>query len=160
MLHASLEPEGIQRMDPRRLAEKFGNLAAASSAKATEMQRQNEDHAQRQKATSDAIEDKLRNVVLPYLQETMEAFPEKTFEYEPYNDGVKITIKGFQPVVIRNVGGKVEVQQFRFDANTRQLVRMGTYSSTKDPFIGTSDDLTREKVGRLIDIMMDDAKRS
>jgi hypothetical protein len=152
-------------MDPKQLAEKFGRMAAASAANAVELQRQREAEAERRKAALEAFTDKLTKVVLSYLQETKDALPKNSFGYNVLGGAVRITIDGFLPVEIREVGGRVELARMRPGASSgpldrSALVRFGTYSSYRDPLIGRLDDLTREKVGRLIDKMMSDDNRS
>jgi hypothetical protein len=167
MIHFAETTEGESKMDPKQLAEKFARIDAASAAKVTELERQREVDAAREKAELDAFADKVTKIVLPFLEETKDAYRQNSFDYKALRNpngtivGVRITIKGFQPAEIRQgKRGIVELRRLRPETSSATLKRVGTYGAKKKPFIGTLDDLTREKVGDLIDVMTDDDNRS
>lgn len=153
-------------MDPKALAERHAHkVAEAAAAVAEEQQAKTAQTAARSEA-ADAIRSKLENVVLPFLDETKKAFPKNQFQYQMHNDlgtgrllGVSFRINGHPEVEIRERAGRVAVAKLGIPRGRRPGPKQPVffYRTDAGPFIGTAEDLTREKIGKLIEMVIDNA---
>jgi hypothetical protein len=142
-------------VDPREL----GAIYAAKIAREKAAHGKKEVDALKSEAEK-AASDK---VVLPYLEEAKSFFPNGAFDYRRDSDvntkrlvSVSFQINGFDAVEIRDQGGQVAVRK---KGALSQPEGAGVVKSTyptdsSGPMIGSAEDLTREKLGKLIELVI------
>jgi hypothetical protein len=150
-------------VDPREL----GAIYAAKIAREKAAQHgKNEVDALKskaEKAASDKVINALTSVVLPYLEEAKSFFPNGAFDYRRDSDvntkrlvSVSFQINGFDAVEIRDQGGQVAVRKTGALSQPEGAgVVKSTYpTDSSGPMIGSAEDLTREKLGKLIELVI------
>jgi hypothetical protein len=149
-------------MNAKELAAKFqARVAAAATKKEERTKAAGEDRAN---DLTDAAECKraMTEVVIPFLSEIKDAFPPGQFSFSPQIDlhdhqfvgasfkvgnGPMVTISAaFGNIVITQSGGSGSAKGIEF-----------VYGRGAQPFISNSGDLTRDKVAKLIEIVIDNA---
>jgi hypothetical protein len=158
-------------MDPNQLAKLYERKSAATAAKAAERQAQKgRQRTELQKRTEQG-DVALRDVVIPYFQELVSAFPKGHFTF---NSAVKTDAVTHAPVAVSfKIGDGAEhfieviqgnVQVWR--AHPGKAAKSGKrpahfqerkdYSPDAEPFIAGPSDLTREKLGKLVEMAIEE----
>jgi hypothetical protein len=154
-------------MDPKELAkmheEKNARIAAAVAEKKAQVEAQKVEDKKRVEQGRTA----LREVVIPYFKEIQAAFPKGDFKF---NSAAKVDLETRTPVavsfqmkhgfehVIEVIRGNVKIYRRRPGPPQRPGVRkiaMPTefvFAGDAEPFIAGPSDLTREKLGKLVEI--------
>jgi hypothetical protein len=149
-------------MEARELAAKF---AARVAAAATEKDKRTKDaHEDRANDLTDAAECKraMTEVVVPFLAEIKAAFPPGQFSFSPQIDlqdhqfvGVSFKVGNGQMVTISAAFGNIVIAQSGGSGSGKGIEFV--YGRGAEPFISNSGDLTREKVAKLIETVIDNA---
>jgi hypothetical protein len=147
-------------MDPKILASKFAKKAAEET---NEKETKKAAEAESQAALVRLSEDGKRaiaEVVIPYFNDIKAQFPPDQFSYDVQVDtkdhkpvGVSFTLGKGPLIVISTYFGRVTITQ----TNTPDLPNKVAfvYSPKAQPFIETPRDLTREKIGNLIEMVIE-----
>lgn len=151
-------------MDPKELKKVFDKQKAAEDARKNEsfvQQAAARDRMQKEEAAGRAA---LKDVVLPYLKEIEKEFGSNEFSAQAE------TMSNYAPT---SVSFKIGKDDLKYGIGVkdgvvtvwRQLPSKGriapppqAYRGDEDPFIKTVADLTREKVGRLIQLAITKGK--
>jgi hypothetical protein len=147
-------------MDARELAAKFeARVAAAVTEKDKQTKLAVED---REMGLTDAAECKrvMTEVVIPFLAEIKAEFPSGQFSFSPQIDlqdhqfvGVSFKVGNGPMVAISAAFGNIIIAQGGGSGSAKGIEFI--YDRSVEPFISNSGDLTREKVGKLIEIVID-----
>jgi hypothetical protein len=142
--------------EPKELAalftKKIAALAEANKRKAQEAA----DKLAKIDEANEAGRKAIRGVVLPFLKDVQEAFPDRQFIFEAAGEnGAKFRIRG-REVTISISAGQVNITRqeaprsrtMRTSATPRRQVDL----LPNEELIKTPDDLTRENLSRLIEI--------
>jgi hypothetical protein len=148
-----MDPKDLKRLYDQKKAEKAAKIAQATAA-STKVADERKQRAVDAKAA-------INNVVLPYLTEVAASFDSGEFVFQTASVdqsdsspvAVWFKIGSSRQYVIDVTGGNVRV-------GTRNVMAKGIASvllefvipATEEPFIGKITDLTREKMGKLIQI--------
>jgi hypothetical protein len=146
-------------MDPKDLR-RLHDQIVADQAEAEAQARAEE--AEREQRVQDC-KLALRNVVIPYLDEVDKALPRGTFSHRVVGvdtDGAPMEV-GFRygawfETRIKTVDGEVLIATFEPNAEGWADPE-SVLSPNDEPYIEGPDDLTREKIGQLIEIIMRDS---
>src|SRR5882724_10248754 len=147
-------------MDAKELAAKFvAKAAAAVDEKDKQVTATPDDNAKRLKDAEDCKR-AMMEVVLPFLSELKAHFPQDQFSFHPQIDlsdhkfvGVSFRV-GDGPVTnISTTGGNVMVSHTGASGSSRGVNL--AYSPETEPFVSNSGDLTREKISKLVEMIID-----
>ena len=149
-------------MNAKELAAKFTTRVAAA---ATEKDKQTK-VAKEDRATdlTDAAECKraMTQVVIPFLTEIKAAFPPNEFSFSPQIDlkdhqfvGVSFKVGNGPMVTISAAFGNIVIAQSGGSGSGKGIEFV--YGRGTEPFISNSGDLTRDKVAKLIEMLIDNA---
>ncbi len=149
-------------MDATELAAKFAaKVAVAADEKDKQTEFAVEDQASR---LTDVAECKraMTEVVVPFLSEIKEQFPPKQFSFSPQIDlkdrqfvGVSFRVGDGPTITISAAFGNVIVSHSGASGSSKGIEFI--YNRDAEPFIASSGDLTREKVAKLVEMVIDDA---
>lgn len=147
-------------MDARALAAKF--VAKAASAVAETYKQESatpDDNAKRLKDAEDCKR-AMTEVVIPFLSELKSHFPQDQFSFHPQIDlsdhkfvGVSFRIGDGPVTTISTTFGNVMVWHSGASGSSRGVNLV--YSPETEPFISDSGDLTREKISKLVEMIID-----
>jgi len=147
-------------MDARALAAKF--VAKAASAVAEKYRQEAaipDDDAKRLKDAEDCKR-AITEVVIPFLSELKAHFPQGQFSFHPQIDlsdhkfvGVSFRVGDGPVTTISTTFGNVMVSHSGASGSSRGVDLV--YSPETDPFISDSGDLTREKISKLVEMIID-----
>jgi hypothetical protein len=149
-------------MDAKELAAKFqAKVAAAATEKDNQTKVAAEDRAA---DLIDAAECKraMAEIVIPFLSEVKAQFPPQQFSFSPQIDlqdhqfvGVSFRVGNGPMVTISTAFGNVLISQSGDSGSSKGIEFI--YGRRAEPFISNSGDLTREKVAKLIEMVIDNA---
>jgi hypothetical protein len=149
-------------MEAKELAAKFAaRIAAAATEKEKRTKVANEDRAT---DLSDAAECKraMTEVVIPFLAEIKAEFPRDQFSFSPQIDlqdhqfvGVSFKVGNGPMITISAACGNIIIAQSGGSGSGKGIDFI--YGRGAEPFISSSRDLTREKVAKLIETVIDNA---
>jgi len=149
-------------MEAKELAAKFTTRVAAA---ATEKDKQTKDAVEgRATDLTDAAECKraMTEVVIPFLSEVRAAFPPQQFSFSPQIDlqdhqfvGVSFKVGNGPMVTISAAFGNIIIAQSGGSGSSKGIEFI--YDRGAEPFISSSRDLTREKVAKLIETVIENA---
>ena len=149
-------------MNAKELAAKFETrVAAAATKKEKQTKAAGEDRAT---DLRDAAECKrvMTEVVIPFLTEIKAAFPPNEFSFSPQIDlqdhqfvGVSFKVGNGPMVTISAAFGNIVIAQSGGSGSGKGIESV--YGRGAEPFISHSGDLTRDKVAKLIEIVIDHA---
>ena len=149
-------------MNAKELAAKFETrVSAAATKKEKQTKAAGEDRAT---DLTDAAECKraMTEVVIPFLTEIKAAFPPNEFSFSPQIDlqdhqfvGVSFKVGNGPMVTISAAFGNIVIAQSGGSGSGKGIEFV--YGRGAEPFISNSGDLTREKVAKLIEILIDNA---
>ena len=149
-------------MNAKELAAKFATKVAAA---ATEKNKQTK-AAREDRSTDllDAAECKraMTEVVIPFLSEIKAEFPPDQFSFSPQIDlqdhqfvGVSFKVGNGPMITISAAFGNIIIAQSGGSGSGKGIDFV--YGRDAEPFISSSGDLTREKVSKLIEMVIDNA---
>jgi hypothetical protein len=165
-------------MDPKELAKLYEKKSAESAAKAAENKAQMDVQQAEFRKRVEQGRTALRDVVIPYFQELVSAFPKGQFKFNP---SASMEAETLAPVAVSFKIGDgpehfIEVAQgtvrIYYNYNTRPqpepqarkvakggkpvpapgVVLQMVYSGNTEPFIATPTDLTRDKLAKLVEV--------
>jgi hypothetical protein len=149
-------------MDGRELAAKFAaKVAAAASEKDKQTKVAFDGQATR---LTDAAECKraMTDVVVPFLSDVKSHFPPGQFSFSPQIDiqdhqfvGVSFRLGDGPMITISAAFGNIVVSQSGASGSSKGIDFV--HSPGAEPFISSSCDLTRAKIGKLIEVAIDSA---
>lgn len=157
-----LSEDGTNHMNAEELAEKFrGKIAAAAVEKnrQTGIAAQNAD---KRAADVEHCKRAMEREVLPFLAELKHHLGEEQFSFAPQielNDhrpvGVSFKIGDGAPTSITTAFGNIIVTQIGDSGTSRGVPHV--YAPDVEPYISNSGDLTRDKIARLVEMVIDNA---
>jgi hypothetical protein len=144
--------------EPKELAERFAQKRRGEPEREAKLAKL------RQQQSTHKGKIALEKVVIPYLQKVQNQFYETTTLPEDFSFGVsQLDLKDQKPlgVYFRLAGGSTIVISIRGDGVITEKVdekgqRDSACSKEEKPFIETRADLTEEKIGKLISMMIDE----
>ena len=149
-------------MNANDLAAKFeARVAAAAAQREKQTKAAGEDRAN---DLTDAAECKraMTEVVIPFLSEVKAAFPPDQFSFSPQIDlqdhqfvGVSFKVGNGPMVTISAAFGNVVIAQGGGSGSGKGIELI--HGRGAQPFIANSGDLTRDKVAKLIEMVIDQA---
>jgi hypothetical protein len=153
-------------MDGKELAAKFAAKVAAAvkiAAAVAEEDKQKtatvDDNAKRLKDAEDCKR-AMTEVVIPFLSELKDHFPQDQFSFSPQIDlqdhrfvGVSFRVGDGPVTTISTAFGNVVVTHSGASGSPKGINFV--YSPDSEPFISNSGDLTREKIARLVEMVID-----
>ena len=149
-------------MDARDLAEKFmAKTAAAAFEK--DIQKTASLH-NKEKRMDDAEHCKraMTDIVIPFLHELKSQLPEDQFSLAPQIDmhdhkivGVSFKVGDGATTTIATAFGNVTVTRSGFSGSSKGVNYV--YPADAEPYISNSGDLTRDKIAKLIEMLLDNA---
>jgi hypothetical protein len=147
-------------MNAKELADKFN---AKISAAVVEQERQSglaTEHIQKRRADIEHCKRAMESNVLPFLVELKQHFGEDQFTFAPQIDmhdhkpvGVSFKIGDGGTTSISTALGTIIVTRFG-DAGTKKGVAY-VYPPDAEPYISNSGDLTRDKIAKLVEMVID-----
>jgi hypothetical protein len=147
-------------MDAKALAAKF--VAKAASAVAETYKQESatpDDNAKRLKDAEDCKR-AITELVIPFLSELKAHFPQGQFSFSPQIDlsdhkfvGVSFRVGDGPITTISTTFGNVMVSHTGASGSSRGVNLV--YSPETEPFISNSGDLTREKISKLVEMIID-----
>ena len=148
-------------MDARELAEKFSAKVAAAAT---------EQHHQETVATDSAksrlddmvhIKRAMEQQVIPFLKELEHHFGAKQFSFAPQVDidhqpvGVSFRIGDGAPTIITTAFGNIVVTRLGASGSSKGCAFV--YRPDAEPYISNSGDLTRQKISKLVELVIDNS---
>jgi len=151
-------------MNAQKLAEKFADRVAAA---VVERDRQTAIAAENTSTRSDDISHCKRAMehnVLPFLAELKEHFPEQQFSFAPQVDmhdhkpiGVSFKIGDGAWTSICTAFGNIVVTRIGDSGSSKGVAFV--YPPDVEPYISNSGDLTRDKIAKLVEMIIDNTGR-
>jgi hypothetical protein len=149
------------KMDAEQLAEKFRQKLSAA---VVEKERQTTIAAEnKDKRTADIeyCKQAMEREVIPFLEELKHHFGEDQFSFSPQIErhdhrpvGVTFTVGNGAPTSISTAFGNIVVTRIG-GSGTRKGVPF-VYAPDVEPYISNSGDLTRDKIAKLVEMVIDD----
>ena len=147
-------------MTPKELADKFANQIAAAVAEKDKQKVIAAENADKRTDDVDHCKRAMEQNVLPFLEELHQHMGEQ-FTFAPQVDrdhrpvGVSFRIGDGGPVSITTAFGNIIVTRLGSSGASKG----GTivYGSDVEPYISNSGDLTREKIAKLVEMVMENS---
>ena len=148
-------------MNAQELAQRFFDKVAAAAS-----EQQHQDSVAIEKAgdrTADIphIKRAMAEVVLPFIEELKRHFGEEQFYYATQVDrdhapvGVSFKIGDGAPISIATAFGNIVVTKLGASGSSKGVAFV--YPGDAEPYIANSGDLTREKMAKLVEMVIDNA---
>ena len=148
-------------MNPEQLAQKFWNKIAAAAAEKNKQSGIAAQNAEKRAADIEHCKRALEQEVMPFLAELKQHLGEAQFSFASQielNDhrpvGVSFTIGNGAPTSITTAYGNIVVTRIG-DSGTAKGIPY-VYAPDLEPYISNSGDLTRDKMAKLVEMVMDD----
>jgi hypothetical protein len=147
-------------MDAKELAAKFVAKAAAAVAEKGKQETATPDDNGKRLKDAEDCKRAMTEVVIPFLSELKAHFPQDQFSFDPQiglSDhkfvGVSFRV-GDGPITnISTTFGNVLVSHTGASGSSKGVKLV--YSQEAEPFISNSGDLTREKISKLVEMIID-----
>jgi hypothetical protein len=149
-------------MNAQELAAKF---AAKIAVAAVELDRQTDiaaDNAEKRTADVEHCKNAMEQNVLPFMEELKQHMGENQFSFAPQIElqdhrpvGVSFRIGDGAPTTITTAFGNIVVARIG-DSGTSKGVAY-VYAPDVEPYISNSGDLTREKIAKLVEMVIETA---
>ena len=148
-------------MDARELSEKFSAKIAAA---ATELHHQQTVATDSSKIRLDDvvhIKRAMEQQVIPFFQELQHHFGAKQFSFASQVDidhkpvGVSFRIGDGTPTIITTAFGNIVVTRLGASGSSKGTAFV--YPPDAEPYIANSGDLTREKIAKLVELVIDNS---
>jgi hypothetical protein len=147
-------------MDAKELADKFSAKVAAAVVERDRQKVVAQDNTEKRSADADHCKRQMKDVVMPFLNELKDHFPEGQFSLALQIDlhdrqpvGVSFRIGDGPVTTIATAFGNVIVTRTG-DSGSSKGVNL-VYPSDVEPYISNSGDLTRDKIAKLVEMTMD-----
>ena len=149
-------------MDAKALASKFVAKAASAIAEKDKQESATPDDNAKRFEEAEDCKRAMTEVVIPFLAELKAHFPEHQFSFHPQIDlsdhkfvGVSFKVGNGPVTSISTTFGRVIVSHSGASGSYKGVDIV--YSDEAEPFISNSGDLTREKISKLIEMIIDNA---
>ena len=148
-------------MDAKELAAKFmAKAALAVVEKDRQETAKPDDDGKRLEEDVEDCKRAMTEVVIPFLSELKAHFPQNQFSFSPQIDlsdhkfvGVSFRVGDGPVTTISTTFGNVMVSHTGASGSSRGVNL--AYSPEAEPFISNSGDLTREKISKLVEMIID-----
>jgi len=148
-------------MDAKELAAKFVAKAAAAVAEKDRQQTAKpDDDGKRLEEDVEDCKRAMTEVVIPFMSELKAHFPQDQFSFAPQIDvsdhkfvGVSFRVGDGPITAISTTFGNVLVSHTGASGSSKGVHIV--YSQEAEPFISNSGDLTREKISKLVEMIID-----
>ena len=149
-------------MDPKQLAAEYARKAGADRNKTHEVEAANAEFLEQITKSLEDTKHAIEKVVIPYFNEVKSQFPEGHFLFSVPTDakdhrpvGVYFKVGKGPSVAIQNNGGNITITKTEVTGAPGKATFL--YSSNAEPYISKPADLTTEKLGKLIKMLIVDA---
>jgi hypothetical protein len=149
-------------MNAKDLAEKFTKRVAAAGIEKDRQKTVARDNNANRLLDVEHCKKAMVNHVIPFLSELQNTLPPGQFSFSPQIDfhnhevvGVSFTIGDGPPTTISTAFGNVVVTHAGASGSSRGVNFV--YPPDAEPFISNSGDLTREKIAKLVEMVLDSA---
>jgi hypothetical protein len=146
-------------MDAKELAEKFSAKVAAAGVE-KDRQKTISDGNDKQLQDAEHCKVALKNHIIPFLTELKSHLPGEQFSFAPQIDGrdhqivgVSFTIGDGPPTSISTAFGNVIVTHAGASGSSKGVSFV--YPPDAEPYISNSGDLTRQKIAKLVEMVID-----
>lgn len=105
----------------------------------------------------------MKQQVIPFLTELRRHFGADQFSFAPQVDidhkpvGVAFRIGGGAPIIITTEFGNIVVTRLGASGSSKGIAFV--YPPDAEPYISNSGDLTREKIAKLVELVIDNSAR-
>jgi len=147
-------------MDARQLAEKFSAKVAGAVAERNRQEALAADNTAKRNDDAAHCKRQLTDNVIPFLSELQSHLSEAQFSFSPQIDlndhkavGVSFKIGDGAATTISTAYGNVSVTRTGYSGSTKGVSFV--YPPDAEPYISNSGDLTREKIAKLIEMVID-----
>ena len=147
-------------MDAKELAAKFVAKAAAAVAEKGKQETATPDDNGKRLKDAEDCKRAMTEVVIPFLSELKAHFPQDQFSFAPQIDvsdhkfvGVSFRVGDGPITAISTTFGNVLVSHTGASGSSKGVHIV--YSQEAEPFISNSGDLTREKISKLVEMIID-----
>jgi hypothetical protein len=148
-------------MNAEELANRFKEKISAAVAEKVKQSVIAVDNQEKRTADMDHCRRAMEREVIPFLEELKHHFGEDQFSFSTQierNDhrpvGVSFTVGNGAPISISTALGNIVVTRVG-DSGTQKGIPF-IYASDVEPYISNSGDLTRDKIAKLVEMVIDD----
>jgi hypothetical protein len=149
-------------MDGKELAAKFSAKVAAAVAEKDKQETATADDKAKRLRDAEDCKRAMTEVVIPFLSELKANFPQDQFSFHPQIDlkdhkfvGVSFRVGDGPIISISTTFGNIIVSHSGASDSPKGISFV--YSPQAEPFISNSGDLTREKISKLVEMVIDNA---
>ncbi len=148
-------------MDARELAEKFSAKVAAAATELRHQETVATDSAQIRSDDVVHIKRAMEQDVIPFLKEVQQHFGAQQFSFATQVDmdhkpvGVSFRIGDGAPTTITTAFGNIVVTRVGASGSSKGIAFV--YPPDAEPYISNSGDLTREKIAKLVELVIDNS---
>lgn len=148
-------------MDARELADKFSAKVAAAATELHHQETVATDSAKSRLDDMVHIKRAMEQQVMPFLKELEHHFGAKQFSFSPQVDidhkpvGVSFRIGDGAPTIITTAFGNIVVTRLGASGSSKGTAFV--YPPDAEPYISNSGDLTREKIAKLVELVIDNS---
>jgi hypothetical protein len=148
-------------MNAQELAQKFSAKVAAAASERQHQQTVATDHAKSRLDDVVHIKRAMEQQVMPFLAELEYHFGADQFSFAPQIDidhkpvGVSFRIGDGAPTTITTAFGSIVVTRLGASGSSKGVAFV--YPPDAEPYISNSGDLTREKIAKLVELMIDNS---
>jgi hypothetical protein len=150
-------------MNARELAQKFSAKVAAAASERQHQQTVAADNAKSRLDDVAHIKRAMEQQVMPFLTELKQHFGADQFSFAPQIDidhrpvGVSFRIGDGARITITTAFGNIVVTRLGVSGSSRGVAFV--YPPEAEPYISNSGDLTREKIAKLVELVIDNSSR-
>ena len=148
-------------MNAEQLANKFRAKVAAAVVEKDRQAGIAVENTEKRTADIEHCKRAMEREVIPFLKELQQHLGDAEFSYAPQielNDhrpvGVSFTIGGGAPTSITTVFGNIVVTRLGGSGTTKGMSYV--YAPDAEPYISRSADLTRDKIARLVEMVIEE----
>jgi hypothetical protein len=148
-------------MDARELAHKFSAKVAAAASERRHQETVATESAKSRLDDMVHIKRAMEQHVIPFLRELEHHFGANQFSFAPQVDidhkpvGVSFKIGDGAPTVITSAFGNIVVTRWGASGSSKGIAFV--YPPDAEPYISNSGDLTREKIAKLVELVIDNS---
>ena len=149
-------------MNPQELAEKFRVKVAVAVVEKDKQAANAANHAAKRSDDAEYCKRALEENVIPFLSELKHQFPSGQFSFAPQVDmrdhkpvGVSFKIGDGAPINISTAFGNIIVTRSGDSGSSKGIGFV--YPPDVEPYISNSGDLTRDKIAKLVAMVIDNS---
>lgn len=148
-------------MNAQELAQKFTAKVAAAASERGHQATVAADNTQKRAADIEHCKRAMEQHVIPFLTELKYHLPEDQFSFAPQVDldhkpvGVSFKIGDGAPTTISTAFGNIVVTRAGASGSSKGVAYV--YPPDAEPYISNSGDLTREKIAKLVEMVIDNS---